>query len=529
MKSNVVVGLIGPTLDQGKTENRWDKWRPTISIGQHEDFLVHEIHLLYQTNYTALKDTLVSDLKLISPETKIITHPITFNDPWDFQEAYASLHDFCSSFTFKPETNNYYLHITTGTHVTQICMFLLTESHHFPGKLLQTSPPKQKKSGSNPGHYHIIDLDLSKYDSILSRHLLEHANSISFLKGGIETQNKKFNTLIEQIETVAIRSKDPILLMGPTGSGKSELAKRIFQLKQKKHQLSGNFIEVNCATLKGDSSMSTLFGHIKGAYTGAIQSRSGLLQSADKGILFLDEIGELGLDEQAMLLRAIEDHTFLPVGSDKEYKSDFQLIAGTNKDLLTAVHNGYFREDLLARINLWTFCLPSLSQRPEDIEPNIVHEIDKFSKRHGYKIQFTREAKEKFLSFSTSEKATWNNNFRDLNAAITRMGTLANNGRIHIETVNQEISRLTQSWGTDPTKNQTLSSVLSQQYINQMDNFDKTQLSHVISICRQSQSISEAGRKLFNVSRTKKASINDADRLKKYLAKFNLSWKDLKA
>jgi transcriptional regulatory protein RtcR len=94
--------------------------------------------------------------------------------------------------------------------------------------------------------------------------------------------------------------------------------------------------------------------------------RAGLLKSADGGMLFLDEIGELGLDEQAMILRAIEEKRFLPVGSDKEAASDFQLIAGTNSDLADAVAKGVFRDDLLARLNLWTFSLPSLAERRED-------------------------------------------------------------------------------------------------------------------------------------------------------------------
>src|SRR5262249_21144841 len=117
--------------------------------------------------------------------------------------------------------------------------------------------------------------------------------------------------------------------MGPTGAGKSQLARRIYELKVARHQIAGAFVDVNCATLRGDAAMSTLFGHRKGAFTGAVQDRPGLLRAADGGLLFLDEIGELGLDEQAMLLRAVEEKRFLPVGADKEVASDFRLIAGT--------------------------------------------------------------------------------------------------------------------------------------------------------------------------------------------------------
>src|SRR4030095_5687640 len=157
----------------------------------------------------------------------------------------------------------------------------------------------------------------------------------------------------------------------------------IYELKRARHQVEGGFVEVNCATIRGDAAMSALFGHVKGAFTGAINSRPGLLRAADGGILFLDEIGELGPDEQAMLLRALEEKVFLPMGSDREVKGDFQLVAGTNRDLVALVRAGKFREDLLARINLWTFHLPGLRDRPEDIEPNLNYELEQYARRTG--------------------------------------------------------------------------------------------------------------------------------------------------
>ena len=139
---------------------------------------------------------------------------------------------------------------------------------------------------------------------------------------------------------MAIAGKAPLLLTGPTGAGKSQLARRIYELKRQRQQIAGPFVEVNCATVRGDQAMSALFGHVKGAFTGARPIRPGLLRAADGGMLFLDEIGELGADEQAMLLRAVEEKHFLPVGSDREVQSDFQLIAGTNRDLATEVARG---------------------------------------------------------------------------------------------------------------------------------------------------------------------------------------------
>ena len=129
--------------------------------------------------------------------------------------------------------------------------------------------------------------------------------------------------------------------------------------------------------------MSGLFGHKKGAFTGAVSDRAGLLKAADGGILFLDEIGELGSDEQAMLLRAVEEKRFLPLGSDREEGSSFQLICGTNRDLNAEVAAGRFRSDLLARIDLWSFELPGLAERREDIEPNLEYELNRYAEKAG--------------------------------------------------------------------------------------------------------------------------------------------------
>lgn len=330
--------------------------------------------------------------------------------------------------------------------------------------------------------------------------------------------------MIEQIETVAIRSNAPMLLMGPTGAGKSQLARRIFELKKLRHQLPGTFVEVNCATLRGDGAMSALFGHIKGAYTGAGTDRAGLLRSAHRGLLFLDEIGELGLDEQAMLLRALEEKRFLPVGSDREVESDFQLIAGTNRDLGLRVIEGRFRDDLFARLNLWTYRLPGLADRREDIEPNLDFELDRFERQNNQRVAFNKEARQRFLDFATSGDARWQGNFRDLAASITRMATLSTAGRIQVPTAEEEIERLRRLWNPQlPASGDVLEAVLGARKAD-IDRFDEVQLREVVDVCRRSRSLSEAGRILFAASRRQRASTNDADRLRKYLARFDLDW-----
>lgn len=529
--TRVLIGILGVKLDGGTTPERWDRWRPTVSLFQHEELLFDRLELLTERQFHVLRDQVAEDIRLASPETTVNTHDLNFGkDPWDLERVYGALHDWARDYPFDPEKEEYFIHITTGTHIAQISLFLLVEAGFLPGKLVQTSPPddfKRSKPGV-PGRYAFIDLDLSKYDALSTRFAQDQGATTDFLKSGIATRNAGFNRLIDRIEQVALRSQAPILLTGATGAGKSHLARRIFELR--KHRgLRGSFVEVNCATLTGDTAASALFGHVRGSFTGAQKDRPGLLREADGGLLFLDEIGELGLDEQAMLLRALEDKTFLPVGADRPINSDFQLIAGTNRDLREAVVSGRFREDLLARIHLWTFALPALAQRREDIAPNLDFELERVSGTQGRQAGMNKEARQAFLKFAEAADTPWLGNFRDLNAAVTRMATLAPRGRIRVEEVDEEIVRLKESWrrpGGKSTITQEIDllDLLDEAACEEIDPFDQVQLCHVIVVCRRSKSISEAGRELFAASRKKRAVANDADRLKKYLAKFGLDF-----
>lgn len=536
-KKIVVIGFVGTQLDSGKGSARWEKWRPTVALTQHEDVVVDRIELLFNGQMQALVAQVGQDIGAVSPETTVVPHHIAIDDPWDFEQVYGALFDFAKTYPFDPENEEYWVHITTGTHVVQICLFLMTEANYFPGRLLQTSPPRRHAPGE-PGSYALIDLDLSKYDQIAQRFSREQQEGVAFLKSGIATRNGRFNGMIEEIERVAIKSKAPMLLMGPTGAGKSFLARRLYALKKARRQVDGAFVEINCATLHGDGAGSTLFGHIKGAFTGAASGRAGLLRTADKGVLFLDEIGELGLDEQAMLLKAIEEKRFLPVGGDHEVHSDFQLIAGTNRDLAREVARGRFRDDLFARINLWTYELPGLAERPEDIEPNIDYLLREFGAEHGQMVRFNKEARDRYMRFAMSDRARWTGNFRDLSASVMRMATLAEAGRISNEIVEAECLRLKRLWqplrevgdgAIDAGPDLDLEALLGTEAVAGLDQFDALQLAAVLRVCRQSKSLSDAGRRLFAVSRSAKRQPNDADRLKKYLARFGLSWDALQS
>ena len=196
---------------------------------------------------------------------------------------------------------------------------------------------------------------------------------------------------------------------------------------------------------------------------------------------------------------------------------------------------GKFREDLLARIDLWTFRMPGLAERREDIEANLVYELAGYASATGSKVGFTAKARKRFLDFAKSDQAKWKANFRDFNAAIVRMSTLADSGTIGDANVAEECERLTVSWAVEGSvadasnaeSERLLADLLGEDWREQFDLFDQRQLVEVVEVCRSSRSLAAAGRKLFAVSREAKKNPNDSDRLRKYLSKFGITWKQL--
>ena len=513
---NVVISLLGTTLDSGKKR----KWRPTLSMVQHDDFPIDRLEIIHDSRFNRLAHNVKAEIEETSPETEVLLNTVDMTNPWDFEEVYGKLFDFARHYGFDEDRERYHVHLTTGTHVAQICWFLLTESRHVPAKLLQTGPPRGE---SGTPSIDIIDLDLSRYNALQQRFDLLSREYSDLLKGGIETRSEAYNAVIDRIELVASTSDAPILLLGDTGTGKTELAQRIYELKLQRRRVKGRLVQVNCATLRGRDAVPMLFGQRR-SYTGQAGSeRSGLLREADGGVLFLDEVDELGWQEQSLLLHAIETGRYYPLGSDHEVTSRFQVIAGANRDLTQMVAEGAFRPDLLARLNLWRFRLPSLRERREDIEPNLYHELARAERMLGVQVGFNADAADAFLRFARDPSTPWPGNFRDFGGSVQRLCTLAPRGRITRAMVEAEIELLRATWGAQDSDEDAalVRSVLGEVAL---DPFDRVQLAEVIRTCRASGSLSAAGRALFAVSRGQRKSVNDADRLRKYLQRFGLDW-----
>ncbi|MGE3607942.1 MAG: sigma-54-dependent transcriptional regulator [Bacteriovoracaceae bacterium] len=214
----------------------------------------------------------------------------------------------------------------------------------------------------------------------------------------VPTQNRIYKDDLKKLLKI-IPTEIPVMLLGESGTGKSHLARTIHELSRRK----GHFIELNCATFNGDTLKSELFGHTKGSFTGAHQDKSGKLAQAHNGTLFLDEIGSMSLEMQEGLLKAIEERSFYPLGSNKIVKSDFRIICATLDDLSILIKNGKFRFDLYQRMSGYAFQLPALRNRKEDIFSLLKSKLST-----SRRIIFKEDAKREILNYS------WPGNIREL-------------------------------------------------------------------------------------------------------------------
>jgi DNA-binding NtrC family response regulator len=217
------------------------------------------------------------------------------------------------------------------------------------------------------------------------------------------------------------RSKWPALLLGETGTGK-EVVARAIHAQAKAANAKEPFVTIDCSSLVGPLMESELFGHVKGAFTGAANSKLGLIEAANGGTAFFDEIGELPLDLQAKLLRVLQEKEFRPVGSLSTRRSDFRIIAATNRDLAKEVEKGTFRRDLYFRLNVVTVRLAPLRERKEDIPALVNH----FLSRVDGNYSLTAETLEAMLGYE------WPGNIRELENCVQHMCAINSGPLLHV-------------------------------------------------------------------------------------------------
>ncbi len=244
----------------------------------------------------------------------------------------------------------------------------------------------------------------------------QQPETISLKREELVGETPAMLNLLDFIAKAATGSAD-ILLTGTTGTGKEIAARTIHNNSPRQKQ---NFIVVDCAALPLNLSESILFGSSRGAYTGADRDRMGLVAKADGGTLFFDEIGELSLEQQKVLLRVLQEKSYRPLGTSKEIKSDFRLIAATNRDLQSMVTEESFRGDLFYRLNALNYTLPTLQERREDIELLTIYFINKLCKKSG---SASKGFSPDFIAALLSHN--WPGNIRELSQTIAAAITLA--------------------------------------------------------------------------------------------------------
>jgi formate hydrogenlyase transcriptional activator len=226
-------------------------------------------------------------------------------------------------------------------------------------------------------------------------------------------------SVLEQVEQVAI-TDSTVLIEGETGTGKELVAHAIHNASQR---VGRAFIKLNCAAIPLDLLESELFGHEKGAFTGAIAQKIGRFEMADKGTLFLDEVGDIPPALQPKLLRVLQEQEFERLGSGRTHKVDVRLVAATNRDLIKMVARGQFRSDLYYRLNVFPVLLPALRERREDIPVLVTHFVEMFSRRIGKHVdRIPPETMAAFQAYS------WPGNIRELQNLVERAVILSRDG-----------------------------------------------------------------------------------------------------
>jgi formate hydrogenlyase transcriptional activator len=248
-------------------------------------------------------------------------------------------------------------------------------------------------------------------DQLLSRNETPLGSRQDYLAAEIVGESPHFRRVLHQIETVAATDAT-VLIRGETGTGKELVAKAIHSLSRRKDRA---FVSMNCASIPAGLLEAELFGHEKGAYTGAVARAIGRCELADKGTLFLDEIGDTPIELQSKLLRVLQEQEFERLGSSRTLRVDFRLLAATNQDLGQMVERAQFRSDLYYRLNVFPIDVPPLRQRAQDIVPLVWHFIKKYAQRMNRRIDTIREE-----DMNAMAQYEWPGNVRELQNFIER-------------------------------------------------------------------------------------------------------------
>lgn len=290
---------------------------------------------------------------------------------------------------------------------------------------------------------------------------------------GISESSKKFNEYLKLVGPTDMC----VLIQGESGTGKEVAAKAIHNFSNRKDE---SFVAVDCGAIPKEIAASEFFGHVKGSFTGAINDKKGHFEAADGGTLFLDEVGNLSYENQIQLLRALQERRIKPVGSNTEIEVDVRILSATNEDLLKAVSDGKFREDLYHRLNEFSIHIPSLHERKEDLFLFTEYFLNEANISLGKEVLgLSKEVEEAFKNYA------WPGNLRELKNVIKRSVLLTNSALIPLEVIPREV--LFSSKSKKETLDFSKESNEKQLIINALKeaDFNKTKAAKLLNITRK--------------------------------------------
>ncbi len=364
-------------------------------------------------------------LRTLCPATHVETLSLEVDDPTDYQAILKGLRDTIRPIIEGLRDANLFIAVASGTPQMHACWLLLAASGEIPARILHVRPPRFVTK-DRPVVTE-IDLAFDEFPTVrfpacvLSDNLAsvpEFRETAAQL--GIVGDHATMDTVLETVAMLA-PSQSPILVLGETGTGKELFARLI-------HRLSGcaqgPFVPVNCAAIPEDLVESLLFGHKKGAFTGAATDQPGKFDAANNGTLFLDELGELPMAAQAKLLRVLQDGVVEPIGARSPHRVNVRVVAATNKDLAKLIRKGQFREDLYYRLNVGEVRLPPLRERRSDIPKLALAVLDRLNASLHRPKRFTQEA------LARLQAHNWPGNVRDLENVVERSARLCRNAAL---------------------------------------------------------------------------------------------------
>lgn len=386
---------------------------PILTLASAKNF---DSIVLFSTPNTATHtEETVKALADRLPSTEIEVIALSLNDPTDYGEILGELRAHFAAVSRTNPQADFFIGLSSGTPQMHVCWVLLAASGEIPARLLMTRPPRfvtataplvKEIDVSSPEFPRIRSGVWSKEDIELSSgNIAEALAELGIM--GTHLSMKKAIEAAAVLATVDV----PVLIQGESGTGKELFSRLLHRLSPRK---TGPFIALNCANLSRELAESLLFGHTKGAFTGAVSDQPGKFELADKGVLFLDELAELSQEVQAKLLRVLEDQVVERLGGRSSKKVDVRIIAATNKDLQLAVSEGKFRADLYYRLNAGEIVLPPLRERKSDIPMIALHLLDKINARSGTLRSLSPEALVRL------QRHSWPGNIRDLENSLVK-------------------------------------------------------------------------------------------------------------